>query len=188
MRRDPRLLQNIGWDLWNRQQHQSIVWGQEEWIEVGPKKNVGYCKSKSCQCGCYQTKGQEYSNLLGFVNSVVDPTKKVSALPLEKCVMLLVERTTSKQNVLGRGEKTNLTNLDFIIKLGNVDKCGHFGKRVNYVECDHGNNSNDNEMEDLNEQVQSLFYHWGRTSYWYFNWGLKLTHILFIWYCLMWYR
>ena len=35
-----------------------------------------------------------------------------------KCVMLVMERTTLKQNVLRKGEKTNLTNLNFLI--GNV--------------------------------------------------------------------
>ena len=38
------------------------------------------------------------------VNFVVDPTTKVSALPLENCVMLVVEKNTSKQNVLCKGQ------------------------------------------------------------------------------------
>ena len=53
------------------------------------------------------------------------------------------------------------------------DKCGHF-KKVDSVECDHDSN----DMDDLVDQVQSLFYHWGRTlnlllekSQKYFSWG-----------------
>ena len=34
------------------------------------------------------------------------------------------------------------------------DKCSHFGKRVNSVGCDQ----DDNSVEDLMDQVQSLFY------------------------------
>ena len=38
------------------------------------------------------------------------------------------------------------------------DKCGHFGKRekVNCIECDHVSDD-DNSIEDLTDQVQSLF-------------------------------
>ena len=39
-------------------------------------------------------------NFTQTVNFVVDPATKVSALLLKNCVMLVVERTTSKQNVL----------------------------------------------------------------------------------------
>ena len=75
---------------------------------------------------------------------MVDSTTKVSTLPLEKYVMLVVEKTTLKQYVLKKGERTNL--------IEKCDKCGHFGKRVDYVECDHENNSNDTGIEDLMDQ------------------------------------
>ena len=43
-------------------------------------------------------------NFTQTVNFVVDPTIKVSVLPLEKCVIVVVERTTSKQNVLRKSQ------------------------------------------------------------------------------------
>ena len=52
------------------------------------------------------------------------------------------------------------------------DKCGHFKKRVNYVKYDH-DDSNDTRMDNLTDEVQSLFYHYfsGKTSYLYFLMG-----------------
>ena len=54
-------------------------------------------------------------------------------------------------------ERSGKTKGKFSHKCG---KCGH--KKVDYIECDHESDNSDSdskEMQDLTEQVQSLFYH-----------------------------
>ena len=51
-------------------------------------------------------------------------------------------------------ERSGKTKGKFSHKCG---KCGH--RKVDYIECDHDSDSSSEEIQDLSEQVQSLFYH-----------------------------
>ena len=61
-----------------------------------------------------------------------------------------------KAKCTGKRRKDQSHKSRFSHKTRKCDKCGHFGKKVNSVECDHESNT---ELEDLTDQVLSLFYH-----------------------------
>ena len=75
-------------------------------------------------------------------------------LRLEKGATHVVSRTTSNQNVLGKGlvgpmvEKGQIGPKE-------IDKCTH---RCNIYEINEDCHDDDNSIGDLTDQVQSLFY------------------------------
>ena len=89
---------------------------------------------------------------------------KETALPLAKLVTDVVERTTLLKNaskVIMMLNQSHATGPGVRVTMTSVKSCGKYKKDFHSVEMDSDCEgcSNSNQMEDLTEQVQSLFYH-----------------------------
>ena len=94
---------------------------------------------------------------IGLVNIVVDHTKENAQL-MGRHIMAVVVRTILKPDVCTSPRKrTNMIDLK-----RKCDKCCHFKKKIESVDCNYESDESyneDDQMDDLADQVQSLFYH-----------------------------